>query len=156
MSTSSSARLQRCQSQLGGFLDQALHDVPVEAILQPPASGKWSANEHLAHLARYHEVFLERVNRILKEDKPAFTRYRAEEDPQWERWRHLAYKEIAAELAAGREKLITRLKAFSDSDYERVGVHSRFGAMPLALWLEFFLVHEAHHLYTVLQLVKRG
>ena len=156
MSTSSSARLQRCQSQLGGFLDQALHDVPVEAILQPPASGKWSANEHLAHLARYHEVFLERVNRILKEDKPAFTRYRAEEDPQWERWRRLAYKEIAAELAAGREKLITRLKALSDSDYERTGVHSKFGAMPLALWLEFFLVHEAHHLYTVLQLVKRS
>jgi uncharacterized damage-inducible protein DinB len=156
MSTSSSARLQRCQSQLGGFLDQALHDVPVEAILQPPASGKWSANEHLAHLARYHEVFLERVNRILKEDKPAFTRYRAEEDPEWERWRRLAYKEIAAELAAGREKLITRLKALSDSDYERTGVHSKFGAMPLALWLEFFLVHEAHHLYTVLQLVKRS
>jgi len=156
MSTSSSARLQRCQSQLGGFLDQALHDVPVEAILQPPASGKWSANEHLAHLARYHEVFLERVNRILKEEKPVFTRYRAEEDPQWERWRRLAYKDIAAELAAGREKLITRLKALSDSDYERTGVHSKFGEMSLALWLEFFLVHEAHHLYTVLQLVKRG
>ena len=156
MSTSSSARLQRCQSQLSGFLEQTLHGVTVEAILQPPASGKWSANEHLAHLARYHEIFLERVDRILKEDKPAFTRYRAEEDAEWERWRRLAYKEIAAELAAGREKLITRLKALSDSDYERTGVHSKFGAMPLALWLEFFLVHEAHHLYTVLQLVKRG
>ena len=156
MSTPNSARLQRCQSQLFGFLDQALPGVPIEAILQPPASGKWSANEHLAHLARYHEIFLERVDRILKEDKPVFTRYRAEEDPEWERWRRLAYKEIAAELAAGREKLITRLKALSDSDYERTGVHSKFGAMPLALWLEFFLVHEAHHLYTVLQLVKRG
>jgi hypothetical protein len=156
MSTPSSARLQRCQSQLGGFLDEALHNVPVETILQPTPSGKWSANEHLAHLARYHEVFLERVNRILTEDKPVFTRYRAEEDPEWERWRRLAYKETAAELAAGREKLITRLKALSDSDYERTGVHSKFGEMSLALWLEFFLVHEAHHLYTVLQLVKRG
>jgi uncharacterized damage-inducible protein DinB len=156
MSTPNSARLQRCQSQLFGFLDQALPGVPIEAILQPPASGKWSANEHLAHLARYHEIFLERVDRILKEDKPAFTRYRAEEDAEWERWRRLAYKEIAAELAAGRERLTTLLKSLSDSDYERIGVHSKFGAMPLALWLEFFLVHEAHHLYTVLQLVKRG
>src|SRR5215467_7601300 len=156
MSPSNSARLQRCENQLRGFLEEALHGVTVEAILQPPPSGKWSANEHLAHLARYHEVFLDRVNRILKEDNPVFTRYRAEEDPQWERWRRLAYKEIVAELAAGREKLITRLKALSDSDYERIGVHSKFGAMPLALWLEFFLVHEAHHLYTVLQLVKRG
>jgi hypothetical protein len=122
--------------------------------LQPPASGKWSANEHLAHLARYHEIFLERVNRILKEDKPVFTRYRAEEDPEWGRWRGLGYKVIAAELATGREKLITRLKPLSDSDYARIGVHSKFGEMSLALWLEFFLVHEAHHLYAVLQLVK--
>jgi uncharacterized damage-inducible protein DinB len=154
MSPSNSARLQRCQAQLSGFLDQALHGVAVEAILQPPDSGKWSANEHLAHLARYHEVFLQRVNRILEEPKPVFTRYRAEEDPEWERWRRLAYKEIAAELAAGREKLLARLKALSDSDYERTGVHSKFGEMSLALWLEFFLVHEAHHLYAVIQLVK--
>jgi hypothetical protein len=156
MHPSSFARLQRCQSQLSGFLEQALQGVTVEAILQPPAFGKWSANEHLAHLARYHEIFLERVDRILKEDKPVFTRYRAEEDPQWERCRRLAYKEVAAELAAGREKLITRLKGLSDSDYERIGIHSKFGEMALALWLEFFLVHEAHHLYTVMQLVKRG
>jgi len=135
-------------------MDQVLHGVRVEAILQPPVSGKWSAHEHLAHLARYHEVFLERMDRVLKENSPAFTRYRAEEDPQWERWRRLAYKEIAAELAAGREKLIARLKSLSDADYERTGVHSKFGEMSLALWLEFFLVHEAHHLYTVLQLVK--
>ena len=133
-----------------------MHGIAAETILQPPASGKWSANEHLAHLARYHEVFLERVDRILKEHKPVFTRYRAEEDPEWERWRRLAYKEIAAELAAEREKLIARLKPLYDSDYERVGLHSKFGEMPLALWLEFFLVHEAHHLYAVLQLVKRA
>ena len=156
MSSSNSERLQRCQTQLRGFLDQALSGIAIDVILQPPASGKWSANEHLAHLARYHEVFLERVDRMIKEDKPVFTRYRAEEDPEWERWRRLAYKEVAAELAAGRERLITRLKALSDADYERIGVHSKFGEMPLALWLEFFLVHEGHHLYAVLQLVKRG
>jgi hypothetical protein len=154
MNTLNSARLQRCESQLRGFLDEALHGVPVETILQPPDSGKWSANEHLAHLARYHQVFLERTNRILKEKNPAFSRYRAEEDPEWERWRGLAYKEIATELAAGREKLMVCLKALSDSDFERTGVHSKFGEMSLALWLEFFLVHEAHHLYAVLQLVK--
>jgi hypothetical protein len=26
--------------------------------------------------------------------------------------------------------------------------------MPLALWIEFFLVHEAHHLYTILRRVR--
>jgi len=154
MNTSNAARLQRCESQLRGFLDEALHGVPVETILQPPDSGKWPAHEHLAHLARYTQVFLERMDRMLKEKSPPFPRYRAEVDPQWERWRALSYKEVAGELAALREKLIARLKALSDADYERTGVHPKFGEMSLALWLEFFLVHEAHHLYVVLQLVR--
>jgi uncharacterized damage-inducible protein DinB len=156
MNTSNATRLQRCESQLRGFLDQAFHGVPVEVILQPPASGKWSANEHLAHLARYHQIFLERIDRILKEKRPAFSRYRAEEDPEWAHWKSHGYKEVAGALAAGRERLIARLKALSDADYERIGVHSKLGEMSLALWLEFFLVHEAHHLYAVLQLVKGG
>jgi uncharacterized damage-inducible protein DinB len=154
MNTSNTARLQRCENQLRGFLDQGLQGVAVETIVEPPASGKWSANEHLAHLARYHQVFLERMDRILQEKNPALTRYRAEEDPEWEQWRELAYKQVAGDLATLREKLIARLKSLSDSDYDRTGVHSKFGEMSLALWLEFFLVHEAHHLYVVLQLVR--
>jgi len=154
MSPTNFARFQRCESQLSGFMDQALHGVPVENILQPPASGKWSANEHLAHLARYQQIFLQRLDQILKEKTPTMPRYRAEEDPEWERWRRLAYKEIAEELTAGRERIIARLKPLSDADYDRTGVHSKFGEMSLAMWVEFFLVHEAHHLYAVLQEVR--
>ena len=46
-----------------------------------PVSGKWSAHEQLAHLARYHQVFLQRIDRILSEQAPEFPRYRAEYDP---------------------------------------------------------------------------
>jgi len=28
------------------------------------------------------------------------------------------------------------------------------GAMPIPLWLEFFLLHEAHHLFVTMQLVR--
>jgi uncharacterized damage-inducible protein DinB len=148
------SRLQRCETQLRDFLDEVLRGVPVERILEQAVPGKWSANENLAHLGRYHEIFLERIERILAEDKPVFTRYRAEEDPQWEVWRNLAYKEVAEKMAGLREMLVTRLKTLSAEDYSRTGIHSKFGEMTLALWLEFFLTHEAHHLYTVLQLVR--
>lgn len=154
MNPSNSARLQRLETQLRGFLDQALQGVAVEAILERPPSGKWSASEHLAHLARQQQNFRARVDRILEEEAPVLPRYRAEEDPEWDEWRGLAYKEVAAELGTGREKLIATLKPLSDADYGRTGVHSKFGEMSLALWLEFFLVHEAHHLYAVLQLVR--
>ena len=54
-----------------------------------------------------------------------------------------------------RTKLMARLRSLSEEDFERTGVHPKFGEMSLALWLEFFLVHEAHHLYVVLQLVRK-
>jgi uncharacterized damage-inducible protein DinB len=149
------SRIQRCETQLRDFLDEALAGVPLERILEPPISGKWSAHQNLAHLGRYHEIFLERIEQILKETNPVFVRYRAEEDPQWEAWRSLGYKEAAGKLAYLREMLVARLKSLSAEEYARTGTHPKFGEMPLTLWLEFFLVHEAHHLYTVLQLVRR-
>jgi hypothetical protein len=148
------ARLQRCETQLRDFLDEALRDVAVEVILERADPDRWSAHEHLAHLGRYHEIFLGRVERILEEPCPSFDRYRAEEDPEWEAWRCLAYKEVAERLAGLRERLIVRLKALAPDDYARSGRHPAFGEMTLVLWLEFFLVHEAHHLYAVLRQVR--
>jgi hypothetical protein len=122
-----------------------------ERIDRRPASGKWSARENVAHIGRYHEIFLARLYRILTEQSPKFARYRAEEDPGWHEWQLRPIEEVRTRLAALRLNLIDRMAAFQPSDYTRVGVHSSFGEMTLSLWLEFFLVHEAHHLYTILQ-----
>jgi len=51
-----------------------------------PSSGGWCAREQLAHLARYHEVTLERLSRILAESRPRFERYRAEDDAEFLPW----------------------------------------------------------------------
>ncbi|HVT60257.1 MAG TPA: DinB family protein [Thermoanaerobaculia bacterium] len=37
---------------------------------------------------------------------------------------------------------------------DRIGVHPAMGPLPIRLWLEFFLLHEAHHLYTILQRLR--
>jgi len=154
MSPSTSARLQRFETQLREFLDESLRGVSVETVSEPRVKGKWSALENLAHLARYQEIFLERVEKILAQENPAFCIYRAEQDPEWNAWRELAYKEVLARMTASREKILAQLKSLSADDYARTGVHPRFGQMTLALWLEFFLVHEGHHLYAVLQQVR--
>ena len=154
MSNSNSSRLQRCETQLQDFLNEALRGVPPEALSQRANPGKWSARENLAHLARYHQVFLERMDRILNEPNPKFGRYRAEDDPEWAKWQALAGSQVLANLSSLRTKLMARLRSLSDQDFQRTGTHPKFGEMTLALWLEFFLVHEGHHLLTVLQLVR--
>jgi uncharacterized damage-inducible protein DinB len=153
---SNSTRLQRCETQLQDFLAVALSGVSEETLSASPISGKWSAREQLAHLARYHQIFLQRINRILSEQVPEFPRYRAEDDPEWPAWMSLPTPQLLVQISSMRAKLIARLRSLSEEDFARTGVHPKFGSMSLSLWLEFFLVHEAHHLYVVLQLVRKS
>lgn len=121
-----------------------------EAIMARPASGEWSANENLAHLARLHEVFLERLHRILDESAPQLGKYRAEEDSAWPEWSSLSLEEVLIRLKALRGEITSLAKGLSQAETRRVGIHPLFGEMSLALWIEFFLLHEAHHLYVVM------
>jgi DinB family protein len=154
MTTPTSSRLQRCETQLQDFLAVTLNGVAIDTLITRVIPGKWSAHEQLAHLARYHQVFLQRIDRILSENAPEFPRYRAEDDPEWLAWTSLPTSQLLVRISSMRAKLMARLRSLGEEQFERTGVHSRFGAMSLSLWLEFFLVHEAHHLYVVLQLVR--
>ncbi|PYY00630.1 MAG: hypothetical protein DMG64_16470 [Acidobacteria bacterium] len=115
-----------------------------------PASGKWSARVNLAHLCRYHEVFLERLNRILREDRPQFGRYRAEDDELWPSWSPLPVDLLLARIRQLRRDVRSQLSSLSDEQLARTGIHPVLGEMDVPLWLEFFLLHEAHHLYAIL------
>lgn len=147
------SQIQRCETQLPDFLTLVLSGAfgDFSHRLTPD---KWSALENLAHLAHYHEIFLKRVDRILKENRPVFSRYRAEEDPEWELWRQQPYPDLLDRLATLRAQLGSKLKSLSDEDFQRVGVHAKFGELKLSQWLEFFLAHEGHHLYLIFQQVR--
>lgn len=155
MSNFHASRLQRCETQLQDFLAVTLSGVAADTLSAHAVPGKWSAHEQLAHLARYHQIFLQRIDRILAEQAPEFPRYRAEDDPEWPAWSGLPTPHLLVRISSMRAKLMARLLSLSEEDFERTGVHPKFGEMTLSLWLEFFLVHEAHHLYVVLQLVRK-
>ena len=142
--------LTRLQTQLEA-LDRLLSGISDEALTQRPIPGKWSALEHIAHVGRYHEVFLERFERILCEDQPTFTRYRSEDDPGLGAWFALPVSEVFSRLRELRSQLVQRANELEPDNWKRIGIHPAFGPMTLEQWLEFFLVHEAHHVYAVLQ-----
>lgn len=150
LSESASVRLATQLSSLALLL----HGTSPKALERRPAPAKWSARENLAHLARYHEICVERIERIVAEEKPKLPRYRAEDDPAWPAWAALPAEEVLRRLERLRAKLIRRIEQLSPKQFERIGVHSRFGEMTLQLWIEFFLLHEAHHLYVVLQRLR--
>ena len=133
-----------------------LTDASPELLKRRPASGKWSAHENLAHLARYHQVMLDRLARLLAEDRPSFARYSAEADPEWPTWVSLTTEEVVRRLKALRGDFMARVEGLSERDLGRSAVHPAFGEMTTTAWLEFFLLHEAHHLYVAMSRVAEA
>jgi len=125
-------------------------------IKRRPASGKWSAHENLAHLARIHQLYLERIRRILSEERPELSRYKAEDDPEWPQWTAMRTEEVLRRLSTLRDDLIQLVTRLSPEQLNRVGVHGVLGGMTIPEWIEFFLLHEAHHLYAAMQRARGG
>ena len=152
LTPSSAARL---ATQLD-VLPALLEGLALEALQCRTRSGKWSVHENLAHLARHHAVVLDRVRKILGEDKPTLPRYAAEEDGDWPEWAALSTHDVLARLRDLRTELTVVVSPLPDEALARSGVHPSLGEMALPLWIEFFLLHEAHHLYLVMKRARGG
>ena len=145
-------RLEAFPTKLATLLDGL---TPDDMERRGPAA-QWSAREQLAHLGRYHEVFLERLRRMRTEDAPRLPRYRTEEDPGFAAWTALEEPALREALLARRQELVEAVRGMPAAELGRVGVHPVYGAMPLARWLEFFFAHEGHHLYVALLRARGG
>lgn len=136
------SQLQSLKLVVGGVSETALRT--------RPKSGKWSAHENLAHLVQHHKSTLARIRRILPEDRPELPSYSADKDPEWPVLATESTEEVLCKLLALRQELITLTACLSTQQWLRVGIHPVFGPMTLAQWVDFFLLHEAHHLYVAM------
>jgi len=125
-----------------------------ELLLQNPASGKWSIQNNIAHLTRYQKVFNERITRMLVEGEPMFDCYSADTDPQFESYLSIPVKTLLEIYNTDRDAVFARLTNLNQAELARIGVHPKYGRLTLLQWMEFFALHEAHHLYTIFQLVN--
>lgn len=133
-------------------LNHLLHDLTENQLHHRPQPPTWSIVENLAHLGRYQEVFLERIQRITTEDKPTFARYVADHDPGFTDWKELSLPTLLERMHGERAMLNAFLSILREEQLTRTGLHPTYGPMTVEGWTEFFLLHEAHHFLTILRL----
>jgi uncharacterized damage-inducible protein DinB len=141
-------RLERQHESLFDLID-GLTDEQLRRQIIP---GKWSVFENVVHLATYQHEFMQRVHKIMAEENPKFSRYVAESDPSFYDNCTKTTEEILHDLVITRKELVTEIVALNSVDLGRTGEHPVFGRMNMVRWLHFFLLHEAHHLFTVFKL----
>lgn len=146
--SSISTRLQYQHKSLVEIID-GLAD---EQVRMPVITGKWSIYENIVHLQTYQHAFIHRVNQILEENNPIFPRYTAEADPQFHDNLTKSSREIMQDLLTTRKEMVVLILSLSDASLQRTGTHPVYGELNMILWLNFFLLHEAHHLFTIFKL----
>lgn len=123
-----------------------------EQLRQQPQPGKWSIREQIVHLGRYQQIFSQRLHRIATEDVPRFERYVADTDRGFAEWLTWSPERVLAQTARDRAALRHQLTTYPAETVQRTGHHPTFGPMNMTGWTEFFLLHEAHHLFAIMRL----
>lgn len=141
----------RLESQLDA-LPQLIAPLKNTELRRRPIPDKWSIFEHMAHLARYQEIFVQRLDRIMIDELPGLSAYQAERDIAWGIWLDTDLLTLKRHLKDKRIEIVELIKTYSPQQLKRMGYHARFGAMDVGGWTEFFLLHEAHHFYSILRL----
>ena len=129
-------------------------DLDTNKLRYRPEPGKWNIQDNIVHLAVYQPIFINRINTILEKDKPAFHSYRADDDPVFLAWREWDVKDLMTRLNEDREQLYQLITNLSEKELNRTGTHLRYGTLTIIQWTEFFLLHEAHHQFTIFKLAQ--
>lgn len=135
-------------------IEQLVSGINNDKLNISPAHGKWSALDNIAHLARYQKIFTGRIHQILNEDTPVFDRYNGDFDPEFSPFRSLPLTALLEIINADRIIINDLLLELTPIELSRIGVHPKYGRLTILKWAEFFILHEAHHLFTIFQLVN--
>lgn len=128
--------------------------LPEADLRRPVNPGKWSAFEQIAHLTAYQPIFAGRLKKIALEPAPVFDRYVAENDPNFRACLERSPAALFDDIDSGRRAILSALEAGGEPLLSKTGLHTRYGLLTGNEWLEFFLLHEAHHLFVLFQLVQ--
>ena len=148
LASSLSTRLQYQHKSLVDLID-GLNDEQIRRQINP---GKWSVFENIVHLQTYQHTFIDRVRLMLDQDNPSFSRYTAEADPLFLDNCSKSIREIMQDMLTTRKEMAAGILSFKEAELAKTGIHPVFGQMNLYQWLNFFLLHEAHHLFTIFKL----
>ena len=117
-------------------------------------TGKWTIHQQLAHLASYNQTFITRVNIIMESFNAKFHFYVADNDPEFLLAVEMPHNYLMNYLREGRQTIQDMLFSFNSGELIRIGIHPKYGNLSIVMWTEFFLLHEAHHIYCIFKTVN--
>jgi hypothetical protein len=135
-------------------INRLIEDLDDTRMTYRSEPGKWNIHDNITHLAVYQPVMINRVKAMLEKENPVFDPYKADNDEIFIAWRQWPTHKLLSTLYTDRETLYQLVTNLSKAELNRTGIHLKFGKMTIVRWVEFFLLHEAHHQFSIFRLVQ--
>ena len=133
---------------------ELISNVTEEQLGNKPSPNTWSIHDNIAHITMYHLVFYKRLQLIIENEGIEFERYKPDEDTGFKNWQNMSTEDLLNKLNENRKLLIDFIFSLKENQLSRSATHQKFGKMNVVEWIEFFLLHEAHHIYTIFKLIR--
>jgi hypothetical protein len=133
-------------------LETLLPDLPQEILEWKPSEERWSIREVVAHLVDLEELFCERTQRIVREERPALAKFvpagKLLGGPSADALERLV------RFGLLRRGLVGFVREVPASAALRTGVHEELGPVTLAQVLNELANHDLGHLRQIAELYR--
>ena len=125
-----------------------------DAASKPPAPGKWSAVQIVAHLAESELVFGYRIRAILANSGMPIAAYDQDAWAKTMRYDGIPMQSSLQRLALLREWNVTLLRSLTPEQWERFGIHAERGRESVKELTDLLAGHDVNHMQQIERIVK--
>jgi uncharacterized damage-inducible protein DinB len=131
---------------------ELLNGIPETTLKAEIIPCKWNIWQNAVHLVAYEPTFLQRINLMAAGSHPTFKRYNADDDELFASYQQLPLSDLLKKSNEVRQQIAAKVLSLNAAELQFKGCHKKYGELRIVDWLEFYLLHEAHHLFTMFML----
>lgn len=132
-----------------------VREVPAAILKRRPAPRKWSAHEHACHLAVVHRLFFDRLDLMLSSPAPVITPYDPGQSDPDDLLLNMDLDDSLRRYADDRQRLVARLRALSDADWQRTAEHGEYSHYSVFIMFRHAALHDFFHAYRIEELLLK-
>ena len=111
--------------------------------------------ENIGHLIEIDPLYVDRIDRILSEERPVFAPFDPDAGVRTADYQHQNVSDLLATYVAQRQATIDGLSTIELDELTRVGVHAKYGEVSVARLVELLAGHDEVHYTQITNTIPR-
>jgi len=134
------------------ILSEFVKTIPADKLNLRRGESFWTIAEHVSHLAQVQPMLLERLQRVMEEDRPEFVPYIPGDGQAEARPPHMELNAALEAFTLDRGRQITVLEKAHEAVWQKTAVHPEYEFYSLYILVRHILMHDHGHMYRMEEL----